>query len=154
VSPTGRPEPQDRGPLGRFGAPAGQGSQRPSHVLVAAVAGFLEAGLLMLAALAYFLASAREPSFVVFGAVFLGLSLACVLGSVQALRGRNRAVLVVAGGVAAAIALVLIAISVANGAGFNAFSALIVLLGVAAVVLLLQAPSREWFAARRSGRSR
>ncbi len=149
MSSTGRPEPQDRGPLGRFGAPVGQGGQRPPHVLVATVAGFLEAGLLALAALAYFLASVREPSFVLFGAVFLGLFLACVLGSVQVLRGRNRAVLMVAGSVAAAIALVLIAISVASGAGFDAFSALVVLLGVAAVVLLLQAPSRDWFAAHR-----
>ncbi len=147
--PTGTGRPWARSPLGRFGAPVGPGDERPPHVLIAAVAGFLEAGLLLLAALAYVAAGLQEPIFATLGVVFLILCLACVLGSVRALGGRDRTVLAVAGSVAAAIALVLIAVSVADQAGVNAFSALIVLLGGAAVVPLFQPPSREWFAARR-----
>ena len=147
--PTGTGPPRARSPLGRFGAPVGPAEERPPHVLIAARAGFLEAGLLLLAARAYAPAALHEPIFAAFVAVFLVLCLACVLGGVRALRGRDRTVLAVAGGVAAVIALVLIAVSVANGTGVNAFSALVVLLGAAAVVPLFQPPSREWFAARR-----
>ncbi len=117
---------------------------------MAAVAGSVEAFLLLLAALLYFTYSTFGPWLAVFGAVFLGLAIACVVGSVLALRGRTPRVLLVAAATAAAIAVVLIAISVAGGAGFDAFSAAVVLLGVGPVVLLLQAPSREWFAASRS----
>jgi hypothetical protein len=145
----GRGGPRARSPLGRFGAPVGPGDERPPHVLVAAVAGFLEAGLLLLAALAYGAAATQAPIFAAFGAVSLLLCIGCVLGSVRALGGRNRTVLAVAGGVAAAMGLVLIAVSAADQGGLNAFAALIVLLGAAAVVLLFQPPSSEWFAARR-----
>jgi hypothetical protein len=125
------------------------GTQRPPHVLVAAVAGFVEAVLLMMAALLYFTYSAVGPWLAVFGAVFLALAVACVVGSVQALRGRTSRVLLVAAATAAAIAVVLIALSVAGGGTFDDFSAAVVLLGLGPVVLLLQAPSREWFAASR-----
>ena len=131
---------------GRAGA---HDPRRPLHVLMAAVAGFVEAVLLLMAALLYFTYSAFGPWLAVFGAVFLSLAVACAIGSVLALRGRTRRVLLVAAATAAAIAVVLIAISVASGASFDAFSAALVLLGVGPVVLLLQAPSREWFAASR-----
>jgi hypothetical protein len=117
---------------------------------MAAVAGCVEAVLLMMAALLYFTYSAIGPWLAVFGAVFLGLAVACVVGSVLALRRRTPRVLLVAAATAAAIAVVLIAISVAGGGSFDAFSAAVVLLGVGPVVLLLQAPSREWFTASRS----
>ena len=129
------------------------GRPRPPHVVMAAVAGFVEAVLLMMAALLYFTYSAVGSWLAVFGAVFLGLAVACVLGGILALRGRTSRVLLVTGATAAAIAVLLIAVSVAGGGGFDAFSASVVLLGVAPVVLLLQAPSREWFTARREGRS-
>jgi hypothetical protein len=132
------------------GRPGASDAQRPPHVLMAAVAGCVEAVLLMMAALLYFTYSAIGPWLAVFGAVFLGLAVACVVGSVLALRGRTPRVLLVAAATAAAIAVVLIAISVAGGGSFDAFSAAVVLLGVGPVVLLLQAPSREWFTASRS----
>ena len=131
---------------GRAGA---HDRRRPPHVLMAAVAGFVEAVLLLMAALLYFTYSAFGPWLAVFGAVFLGLAVACAAGSVLVLRGRTRRVLLVAAAAAAAIAVVLIGISVASGGTFDVFSAAVVLLGVGPVVLLLQAPSREWFTASR-----
>ena len=141
--------------MSRFGRPVPAGGEgRPPHVVLAAVVGFVEAALLMMAALLYFTYSALGPWLAAFGVVFLGLAVACVVGGVLTLRGRTPRVLLVAGAASSAVALVLIAISVAGGSGFDAFSASVVLFGVAAVVLLLQAPSREWFAARRDGGSR
>ncbi len=116
---------------------------------MAAVAGFVEAVLLLMAALLYFTYSALGPWLAAFGAVFLSLAVACAIGSFLALRGRTPRVLLVTAATAAAIAVVLIAISIAGGGTFDAFSAALVLLGVGPVVLLLQAPSREWFTASR-----
>lgn len=137
---------------GRPASPNGRpATDRPPHVLLAAVAGFVEAVLLMMTALLYFAYSASGLGLAVFGAGFLALAIACATGSVRALRGRSPRLLLIAAGTATAVAMVLIAVSVAGGGGFDAFSAAIVLLGVAPVVLLLQAPSREWFAAPREG---
>lgn len=145
------PDRSQHGPVGRFGAPVGPGAERPPHVLLAAVTGFLQAALLLLAATAYFTYSGTGALFTALGAAFLILAVGCALGGVRALQGKDRTVLAVSGGAAAGIALVLIAVSVAGGTGFDAFSALLVLLGTAIAVLLLQPPSREWFAARRNG---
>ncbi len=149
MSASDRPE---RGPLSRFGAPAGAGAGRPPHVLVAAVAGFVEAALLLLAALAYFTFDGAGPGFAAIGGVFLVLCAVCVLGGVQALRGRSRSVLAVAAGIAAALALLLVSIAAASGYGLDPFSASIVFLGVTVVVLLLQPPSRDYFTSNRDAR--
>ncbi|TFV61732.1 hypothetical protein E4P41_09255, partial [Geodermatophilus sp. DF01-2] len=125
------------------------GGGRPPHVLLAAVAGFVEAGFLLLAALASFTFSVAAGLFAVFGVLYLALAVACAWGGVAALQGRGRRLLVASGAVAGALGLTAVVVGIASGTGFALFPALILLLGVTAVVLLLQAPAREYFTAAR-----
>lgn len=140
MSSTGRPG---------TGGPA-DGERRPPHVLMAGVAGFADATLLFLVALVSFTFSPQAGLFALFGVLYLALAAACLWGAVAALRGRDRRVLIGAGAATAVVGLAVVVIGLAQGAGFALYPALMLLLAVGAVVLLLQAPSREWFAARRT----
>ncbi|SFL50200.1 hypothetical protein [Geodermatophilus ruber] len=128
------------------GAPGAE--RRPPQVLAAAVLGFLEAVLLLLASLAYFTFSSIVGFLAVFGVLFLALAVGCVWGGVRALQGRDGRVLLIAAGIAAGLALLAVVMAVAGGAGLDAFSLLTLLLGAATVLLLSRPAARRWFAAR------
>ena len=124
------------------------GGPRPPHVLMAGVAGFAQATLLFLVALYSISFSAQAALFAVIGVAALGLTAACVWGAVAALRGRNPRVLIAASALGGLVALAGLAIGFAAGV-IAPIPSLLLLLTVGAIVLLLQAPSREWFAAHR-----
>jgi hypothetical protein len=150
-TPVPTPEGHGVAPRGS-GAPADPAAQRPVPVRLAAVLGFLEAALLLLASLAYFTFASIVGFLALFGALFLLLAVACIWGATQALQGKDSRMLTVAAGIAAGLALLAIGIAVAGGAGFDTFSLLVFLLGAGTVVLLLQPASRQYFAARRAQR--
>jgi hypothetical protein len=118
---------------------------------MAGVAGFAEATLLFLVALVSFTFSAESGLLALFGVLYLVLTAACLWGAVSVLRGRGRRPLVAASVVTGVVALVGLVVGVLQGQGVSLLPALLLLLAVGAVVLLLQAPSREWFAAHRDG---
>lgn len=135
---------------GRPGSPSGRPdatAPRPPHVLMAGVAGFAEATLLFLVALVSFTFSAQAGLLALFGVLYLALTAACLWGAVSVLRGRAGRPLVVASAVTGVVALAGLVVGVLQGSGISFLPALLLLLAVGAVVLLLQAPSREWFAA-------
>ena len=138
-------------PVSSTGRPGAGVPQRPPLVLVAGVAGFAEATLLFLVALVSFTFSAESGLLAVFGVLYLALTAACLWGAVSVLRGRGRGPLVAASAVTGVVALVGLVVGVLQGQGVSLLPALLLLLAVGAVVLLLQAPSREWFAAHRDG---
>ncbi len=116
---------------------------------MAGVAGFAQATLLFLVALVSFTFSAESGLLAVFGVLYLALTAACLWGAVSVLRGRGRQPLVAASAVTGVVALVGLVVGFLQGQGVSLLPALLLLLAVGAVVLLLQAPSREWFAAHR-----
>ena len=125
------------------------GGPRPPHVLMAGVAGFAQATLLFLVALVSFSFSGQAGLLALFGVLYLGLTAASLWGAVSVLRGRDRRPLVAASAVTAVVALTGVVVGVLQGQGVSFLPALLLLLAVGAIVLLLQAPSREWFAAHR-----
>ena len=135
-------------PVPTTGRPDGE--PRPPHVLMAGVAGFAQATLLFLVALVSFTFSAQSGLLALFGVLYLGLTAASLWGAVWVLRGRDRRPSVAASAVTAVVALTGVVVGVLQGQGVSFLPALLLLLAVGAIVLLLQAPSREWFAARRS----
>jgi hypothetical protein len=138
VSTTGRP---------------GVGDPRPPHVLMAGIAGFATATLLFLVALWSLTFSAQATLLALVGVACLALTAACLWGAVSALRGRSSGVLITVSTLVALVALFGLAVGFAQGVGVSPLPALLLLLAVGAIVLLLQAPSRDWFAARRGGRT-
>lgn len=147
------PPPQDGSPApDHAGSPAGHGpgagAARPSQVLTAAVLGFGEALLLLLAALAYFAFASVVGFLALFGILYLALAIGCIWGGVLALQGKAGRILVVAAGVAAALSLIGLVLAAVGGAGFDTFSLLVLLLGAAIVYLLYQPQSKSYFAAR------
>ncbi|WNV74535.1 hypothetical protein [Geodermatophilus sp. DSM 44513] len=115
------------------------------------MAGFAQATLLFVVALVSFTFTAQAGLLAVFGVLYLALTAACLWGAVSVLRGRDRRTLVAASAVSGVVALTGVAVGVLQGGGVGFLPALLLLLAVGAVVLLLQAPSREWFAASRDG---
>jgi hypothetical protein len=138
VSSSGRPGPA-------------AGPQRPPHVLLAGAAGFTEATLLFLVALVSFTFSPQAGLLGVFGVLYLVLTAGCLWGAVSVLRGRSAWPLLAASAVTGVVALAGLVVGLLQGGGVAFLPALLLLLAVGAVVLLLQAPSREWFAAHRDG---
>ncbi len=125
--------------------------QRPPHVLMAGAAGITEATLLFLVALVSFTFSPEAGLLGVFGVLYLVLTAACLWGAVSVLRGRSARPLLAGSAVTGVVALTGLVVGVLQGGGVAFLPALLLLLAVGAVVLLLQAPSREWFAAHRAG---
>ncbi len=130
---------------------AGDGGPRPPHVLMAGVAGFAAGTLLFLVALWSLTFSAQAALLALVGVACLVLTATCLWGAVSALRGRSPRVLITASTLVTLIALFGLTVGFAQGAGISPLPALLLLLAVSAIVLLLQAPSRDWFAARRDG---
>lgn len=116
---------------------------------MAGVAGFAQATLLFLVALVSFSFSGQAGLLALFGVLYLGLTAASLWGAVSVLRGRDRRPLIAASAVTAVVALTGVVVGVLQGQGVGFLPALLLLLAVGAIVLLLQAPSREWFAAHR-----
>lgn len=133
---------------------AAEGGRRPPHVLMAGVAGLAAATLLFLVALWSLTFSAQAAALALVGVACLVLTATCLWGAVSALRGRGRGVLITASTLVTLVALFGLAVGFAQGAGVSPLPALLLLLAVGAIVLLLQAPSRDWFAARRAARPR
>ncbi len=131
------------------GRPGAGVPQRPPHVLMAGVAGFAEATLLFLVALVSFTFSAESGLLALFGVLYLALTAGCLWGAVSVLRGRSARPLLAASAVTGLVALAGLVVGLLQGGGVAFLPALLLLLAVGAVVLLLQAPSREWFAAHR-----
>jgi hypothetical protein len=114
---------------------------------MAGVAGFAEATLLFLVALVSFTFSAQAGLLALFGVFYLVLTAGCLWGAVSVLRGRTGRPLIAASAVTGVVALGSLVVGVLQGGGVGFLPALLLLLAVGAVVLLLQAPSREWLAA-------
>ena len=129
----------------------GVGDPRPPHVLMAGIAGFATATLLFLVALWSLTFSAQATLLALVGVACLALTAACLWGAVSALRGRSSGVLITVSTLVALVALFGLAVGFAQGVGVSPLPALLLLLAVGAIVLLLQTPSRDWFAAHRDG---
>ncbi|MGY1812061.1 hypothetical protein [Blastococcus sp. SYSU D00820] len=131
-----------------YGGPAG-GAARPPQVLTAAILGFVTALLLLLAAFAYFAFSSIVGFLALFGVLFLALAAGCITGGVLAITGKGGQVLTISAAVAGALVLLGIIIALAGGAGFDTFSLLVLVMCVGIVVLLNQAPAKQYFASKR-----
>jgi hypothetical protein len=117
-------------------------------VLIAAILGFVAAVLLLLAAFAYFALSSLVGFLAIFAILFLALTAAHIWGGVLAIQGKGSQILLIAAAVAGGLALLGIIIALVNGAGFDTFSLLVLLLAGGIVFLLVQPQSKAYFASR------
>ena len=178
-----------QGPYGQYGQ-YGQTAvpARPAPVVVAAVLGFVFGALGVLVSLGLLLGgavfgtvfedlAANDPAFqdadtsgidtgqvtgvlVVMGVLALAWTVLVIWGSVQALTGRSRVLLLVGGAIAAAATgvfavLVLTGLSTGEvGGGEVVFALLLFLAALAIVVLLCLRPAAQFYAAHRARRGR
>jgi hypothetical protein len=146
---------------------------KPPHVIIAAVLGFIFGALGVLFGLGAIIggaalgglvsgfdegngaAGAVTGFFVVLGLVILAWTVVMIWGSVWALTGRSRVLLIVGGSIAVALMLIgfLGSVGDSNSTGGGIVFSLLLLLGaVAIVVLLCLRPSAQFFAAHRARR--
>ena len=168
--------PQQYGDYGTTAAPA-----KPAHVIVAAILGFIFSAFGVLATLGFLLGGAALNSlfdslatqnadvaragagvvtgiFVFFGVLALIWTVLMIWGSVWALTGRSRVMLLVGGSIETACMLfgLLAAISDAGNSGASSLIIFLVffLAALAIVVLLSLRPAAQFFAAHRARRGR
>src|SRR5688500_1298360 len=162
---------------GQYGTTAT--ATKPPHVITAAVLGFVFGAFGVLVSLASIvggavasgaagsasdeipglgaIAGALGGALIIFGVLALAWTVAMVWGSVWALSGRSRVMLLVGGSVAVALTLIGFLGSLGDdttGGGGIIFNLLLFLAALAIVVLLLLKPSADYFAARRAQRGR
>ena len=130
-----------------FPGPAGRGRPRPFPLLAATLLGLLLGLYSLLYAALLFSAARLDGVLAVFGAVYLGITVLCVGGGVQALRGRGGRLLAAGGTVVAALAALGIVTSLVAGA-FALWPVVLVTAGAGIVVLLNRPASREFLAHR------
>jgi hypothetical protein len=160
------------GQYGTTGVPA-----KPPHVIIAAVLGFIYGALGVLVSLGLILGGAFLGSlfgdiaqgdntldgaggvvtgvFVFFGVIALAWTVLMIWGSIWALTGRSRVMLLVGGSIALAFTVVGFLSSVGNSSsngGGIVVSLLFVLAALAIVVLLSMRPAANFFAAHRARR--
>jgi hypothetical protein len=161
------------GPYGTSAVPA-----RPPHVIIAAVLGFIFGAFGVLATIVLFISGAFVTGggaagndefpglgaiggavggiLIVIGLLALAWTVLTIWGSVWALRGRSRVMLLVAGSIALAFSVIgflgtLSDSSNSNGSGI-VFQVLVLLAAAAIVVLLCLKPAADFFAAHRARR--
>ncbi len=165
---------QAYGQYGQSVAPA-----KPPHVITAAVLGFIFGAFGVLVSLAAIIGGAvasgagdsvddEIPGFgavagavggvlIVLGVIALAWTVVMIWGSVWALSGRSRVMLLVGGSIALALTLIGFLGSLGDdttGGGGIVFNLLLVLAAVAIVVLLSMKASAQFFAAKRAQRGR
>ena len=169
--PYGQPNPYGQPAYGQYGQVAIPA--KPAQVVVPGVLGFIFGAFGVLfglgaiiggAALGGLVSGFNEGNgaagavtgfFVVLGLVILAWTVVMIWGSVWALRGRSRVMLLVAGSIALAFSMIGFFGSVgdSNSTGGGIVFSLLLLLGaVAIVVLLCLRPSAQFFAAHRARR--
>jgi hypothetical protein len=169
--------PQQYGqPYGQYGTgmPA-----KPPHVVVAAVLGFVFGTFGVLVSLASIIGGAVASGaaggadqeipglgavagavggvLIVFGVIALAWTVVMIWGSVWALKGRSRVLLLVGGSIALALTLIGFLGSLGDdttGAGGVVFNLILVLAALAIVVLLCLPPAVQFFAEHRARRGR
>ncbi len=180
ASPYGQQQPM---PYGQYSMPGGYGQlapgsrpAKPGGVVTAAVLGFIFGAFGIIACLALFVGGAFLGSFfgsldetgaaggaitgvfVVFGIIALAWTVVMIWGSVWALTGRSRVMLIVGGAIAVAFTLLAFLGSLAEpgqgGAGGVFFNLLFLVAAVAIVVLLATRPAAQFYAAHRARRGR
>ena len=149
---------------------------KPGSVVTAAVLGFVFGALGVIFTLLLFVAGSATASLfggisedddvqngifaivVLFGLLTAGWTVATIWGSVWALTGRSRVLLIVAGSIALAVTLLGFLGSIADldnsGAGGIIWSLLLLAAATAIVVLLSMRPAADFFAAHRARRGR
>jgi hypothetical protein len=162
-------------PYGQYGTSAVPA--RPPHVIIAAVLGFIFGALGVLISLFSIIFGAAASGsadsaeqeipglgavagavggvFLVVGLLFLAWTVVMIWGSVWALRGRSRVMLLVGGSIALAFTLIGFLGSVSDNnttAGGVVASLLFVVAALAIVVLLCLRPAARFFAAHRARR--
>jgi hypothetical protein len=167
-------QPSAYGQYGTSAAPA-----KPPHVITAAVLGFIFGAFGVLVSLAAIIFGAAAsgagdsvddeiPGFgavagavggalIVFGVIALAWTVVMIWGSIWALSGRSRVMLLVGGSIALALTLIGFLGSLGDdttGGGGIVFNLLLLLAAVAIVVLLCLKPSADFFAAHRAHRGR
>ena len=147
---------------------------KPGSVVTAAVLGFIFGALGVIFTLLLFVAGSATASLfgglsdnddvensifaivVVFGVLMAAWTAAIIWGSVWALTGRSRVLLIVTGSIALAVTLLGLLGSVADadnsGAGGILWSLLLFLAALAIVILLSMKPAAQFFAAHRARR--
>jgi hypothetical protein len=165
--------PQQYGQAPAYGQYGSGQPARPGGVITAAVLGFIFAAFGVVVSLGAIAGGAFVGSliadmegadsgvvtgvFVVIGLVALAWTVLMVWGSIWALTGRSRVLLLVGGSIALAMTLFGFLGSLADSAstgGGIVFSLLLVLAALAIVVLLSLKPSAHFFAAKRAQRGR
>jgi hypothetical protein len=166
------PQQPGYGPYGGSATPA-----RPGHVVTAAVLGFVLGAFGVLGTIVLFIggavvsgggAAANDEipglgtiggaiggALIVIGLLFLAWTVVTIWGSVWALSGRSRVMLLVAGAIALALSLIGFLGSVGNSGtdgGGIVFQLIFVLASLAIVVLLSLKPAADFFAAHRARR--
>jgi len=152
---------------------------KPPHVITAAVLGFVFGAFGVLVSLASIIGGAVASGaadsadeeipglgaiagavggvLIVFGVIALAWTVVMIWGSVWALSGRSRVMLLVGGSIALALTLIGFLGSLGDdttGGGGIVFNLLLLLAAVAIVVLLSLKPSADFFAAKRAMRGR
>jgi hypothetical protein len=171
----GYPQQYGQQPYGQYGTTAVPA--RPPHVIVAAVLGFIFGALGVLVSLFSIIFGAAASGsatsadeeipglgavagavggvLVVVGLIALAWTVVMIWGSVWALRGRSRVLLLVGGSIALAVTLIgfLGSVSGNNTTGGGIVVNLLVLLAALAIVVpLCLRPAAQFFAAHRAGR--
>jgi hypothetical protein len=172
--PGGYPQQYGQG-YGQYGTSAT--AAKPPHVITAAVLGFIFGAFGVLFTLVAFVGGAALVSvsdafegteaedaagiggalIVVVGLLILAWTVAMIWGSVWALSGRSRVMLLVGGSIALALTLFGFLGSLGDGTtggGGIVFNLLLVVAALAIVVLLCLKPSADFFAAKRAQRGR
>jgi hypothetical protein len=160
-----------------YGQYSGAAPARPGAVVTAAVLGFVVGAFGVLASVVLFIGGAvvtgggaagndQIPglgavggaiggALIVIGLITLAWTVTMIWGSVWALSGRSRVMLLVAGSIALAVTLISFLGSLGNSGsngGGIVFGLLFVVASAAIVVLLCLKPATEFFAAHRAGR--
>ncbi|MET0765065.1 MAG: hypothetical protein ABWY29_09370 [Blastococcus sp.] len=174
--PGGYPQQYGQG-YGQYGTSVAP--SKPPHVITAAVLGFIFGAFGVLVSLVSIVGGAvasgaagdveeEIPGFgaiagavggvlIVFGIVALAWTVVMIWGSVWALSGRSRVMLLVGGSIALALTLFGFLGSLGDdttGGGGIVFNLLLVVAALAIVVLLCLRPSADFFAAKRAQRGR
>jgi hypothetical protein len=152
------PPPQPGyGPAPTYGSvPAGHGAvQRPTQVSTAAILGIVSGGLGILGGLLLLFALSLIFALGAFGAIYgifvllsLAVSVALLVGGIQALQGKSPKLLLYLSYASVAIGLLSLILSVSSGYGFSFWGLLGFIIPGAIIALLWQPVSKQYYAAR------
>lgn len=127
--------------------PAKQGT--PSQVTTAAVLGFVGALFTLLATFGFFALSSLYGLFVLFAIIYLAITVGLIAGGVMALTGKNGQILLITAIVASGLQVLGIIFVLVQDGSFQVTSLIGLLLTGGIVFLMMQPPSKQFFASRR-----